>query len=442
MSVWFDCSHREYRPIFGSAVKRPVILPVIITSSGLLVQFAQYLYLNRRKSRSWQDAATFAIQLLIEYTEAYCASTLTPRELFIAFSNALFTGTVEDGYDPSGLYWYARKTEDARVVIGHITAYTDWFAKSTGNDSIQLNPWRDATSAEQRLNWAAFCHRRDNAFLSHLWVNSQRTDLRRSVYTENFSIENMVPTKAFPEEELDALLAKGFRRRARDKKGQIDLRNTLITMLMHYGGLRISEALSLWSDDVTIEKGEVVVRVYHPEEGLAPDGKLTRAVFLQRQYSLQSRNRLVKAKDPLFLGWKGSLITDPIKKCFEVFFFPHEAGELFARLWRDYHLTQRRKPNAGEDHPYAFTNKKGKPYTHRLFRASHKLAVLRIALAYGKLYGTTPHGHRHAYGQRLAEAQASPLLVKTAMHHLSIHSSEVYTRASLNHPGFRGGLNS
>ena len=42
--------------------------------------------------------------------------------------------------------------------------------------------------------------------------------------------------------------------------------------------------------------------------------------------------------------------------------------------------------------------------------------------------GTTPHGHRHAYGQRLALDGADPLLIKNAMHHASITSSQTYTQ--------------
>ncbi|MCY1303599.1 hypothetical protein D9M70_533130 [compost metagenome] len=179
---------------------------------------------------------------------------------------------------------------------------------------------------------------------------------------------------------------------------------------------------------MTIENGEVIVRVYHPKDGLAPDEQSNRADYLQRQYGLQPRNWLVKATDPLFLGWKNCLITDPDRRCFEVFFYPHEMGQVFADLWRDYHLIQRVKPQVGQGHPYAFTDKNGKPYSHRMFRKAHKLGIERIGLVYKKLRGTTPHGHRHAYGQRLAQDGAGPLLIKNAMHHASITSSQTYTQ--------------
>ena len=44
------------------------------------------------------------------------------------------------------------------------------------------------------------------------------------------------------------------------------------------------------------------------------------------------------------------------------------------------------------------------------------------------MLGTTPHGHRHSYGQRLAADGATDLTIKSAMHHSSIESSGVYTQ--------------
>lgn len=428
MATILEFSHREYRTFVLDAVGVQSVLPVIITENGVLDQFARYMHLNRLKSRSWQDSATFSVQLLLEYMEANQGFHETARALFTAFSNALYSGTIMNRNDPSGLWWWPRQSDDSGKLIGHVTRFTDWLARVNEDANLQLNPWREATRHEERLNWAAYSHRRDNAFLSHLWRSKPQTNQSRVVRSSSMPVERQTPAKDFPEEYFDLLLSEGFRRRARDSRGPTDLRNVLITYLMDYGGLRLSEALSLWSEDVSVEAGEIIVRVYHPEEGLAPDDKTNRAAYLQSQYGLQPRKRLVKATDPLFLGWKNSLITDPHRKCFEVFFYPYEAGQDFARLWRDYHLTQRVKPKAGENHPYAFTNRDGQPYSHRMFRKAHKLGVERIGLDCQKMLGTTPHGHRHAFGQRLARDGATQLLIRNAMHHQSIESSLVYTQ--------------
>jgi site-specific recombinase XerD len=428
MQTILESSHREFRSFLVDATGQQHVLPVIVTEHGVLEQFARYMHLNHRKSRSWQDSSVFAVRLLLEFMEANHAFYDEPRMLFTAFSDALFTGTVSNIGDPSGLLWQPRQPDDAGRLIGHITKFTDWLALVTEDAMLQLNPWRQATWHEERLNWAAYSHRRDNAFLSHLWRSKPQTSQSRAVRSRTLPVERQTPAKAFPEGYFELLVSEGFRRRTRDSRGPTDLRNVLITYLMHYGGVRLSEALSLWIDDVSVEDGEVIVRIYHPEYGLTPGGKTNRAACLQSQYGLQPRNRLVKATDPLFLGWKNGLITDPQRRCFEMFFYPYDAGQVFAGLWRDYHLKQRVKPKVGEAHPYAFTNRAGQPYSHRMFRKAHKLAVKRIGLVYEKMEGTTPHGHRHAFGQRLARDGASQLTIRNAMHHVSLESSLIYTQ--------------
>ncbi len=428
MPTILESSHQEFRPFVVDATGLQHVLPVIVTEHGVLDQFARYMHLNHRKSRSWQESSVFALRLLLEFIEANHGFYDEPRALFTAFSDALFTGTVSNIRDPSGLWWQPRQPDDAGKLIGHITKFTDWLALVNEDAMLQLNPWRQATRHEERLNWAAYSHRRDNAFLSHLWRSKPQTNQSRAVRSRTIPFERQTPAKAFPEQCFDQLVSEGFRRRARDSRGPTDLRNVLITYLMEYGGLRLSEALSLWSDDVSVEDGEIIVRIHHPEYGLAPGGKTNRTTYLQNQYGLQSRNRLVKAKDPLFLGWKNGLITDPHRHCFEVFFYPGDCGQVFAGLWRDYHLKQRVKPKAGEAHPYAFTNRYGQPYSHRMFRKAHKLAAERIGLDYHKMAGTTPHGHRHAFGQRLARDGASQLTIRNAMHHVSLESSLIYTQ--------------
>lgn len=427
MSILFKSSHREYRRVIGSFSNKQTSLPVIFTNSGVLEQFVRYMYANARMSRSWQDASTFAMQLFIEYMDANIKFYDEPRPMFVAFVNALFMGTIEDGCDGSGLYWYPRQQDDSSKIIGRITKFTDWLAERNG-PNVHLNPWKEANSYEQRLNWAAFQHKKDKCLLGHLFRDDPKTTQARMIRAKRLPISNAVAVKSFPESQIESLLSYGFRRRARDQLGGSDLRNVLVTYLMHYGGLRLSEALSLWTDDVTVENGQVIVRLYHPSDGLAPDKKSSRAQYLQERYGLTPRNRLLKAKDKQFLGWKDPLLTDARRKCFEVFFFPHSKGVIFAQLWREYHFKQRVKPEIKARHPYAFTNSSGQPYSHRMFRKAHKRAIERIGMQYGKEFGSTPHSHRHAYGKRLASVNAGPMILKGALHHQSIESSKVYTQ--------------
>lgn len=429
MKAVLEFSHCEYRTVVVDASGQQSVLPVIVTDQGALDQFVLYIHLYRRRSRSWQDAATFSIRLLLEFTAVNHHYYEEPKALFKAFADALFMGTIGSKCDPSGLWWYPRSRDDADSIITHVTQFSDWLSTSNEERKLQLNPWRAATQHEQRLNWAAFEHRRNNAFLSHLWRENKNAKKSRTVRSEPLAIDRSTPPKAFPDNKFETLRSEGFRTTRRNTVHPTSIRNTLITYLMHFGGVRLSEALSLWSGDVGIENGEVIVRVHHPESGMAPDGT-KRSEYLDRMYGLQPRNRLVKAVDPLFLGWKNGLITDAHRECFEVFFYPYEKALEFTQMWRDYHLIERVSPKSTESHPYAFTNIHGQPYSHRMFRKAHRIAIERVGLAYDKIHGTTPHGHRHAYGQRLASAGATPLQIKNAMHHASIASGETYTQPS------------
>lgn len=337
MKVILESSHCEFRSFTSNATGVQTVLPVIVTENGILDQFARYMLLNRLKSRSWQDAATLAIRLLLEYSEANQRYFDKPRAMFGEFSNALFSGTIDSYRDPSGLFWLPRRQENANKIIGHITLFSDWLSAVNEDAGLKLNPWREATSHEQRLNWAANTHKRENAFLSHLWrPEKQEAGRSREVRARSEHVESTTPAKTFPEEKINLLVAEGFSRRWKDSRGSTDIRNILITMLMHFGGLRLSEALSLWSEDVTVEKGEIIVRVYHPEKGLAPDTKSNRAAYLQSKFGLKTRNRLTK-QDPSFLGWKNPLITDPHRVCFEVFFYPAAMAQTFVSV-RPTHL--------------------------------------------------------------------------------------------------------
>jgi hypothetical protein len=70
-------------------------------------------------------------------------------------------------------------------------------------------------------------------------------------------------------------------------------------------------------------------------------------------------------------------------------------------------------------------------YSMESYKQMHRRAVERIGLTVGKLRGTTPHGHRHAYGRRLTRAGVDPVLRKKALHHKALASQAVYTAPNM-----------
>jgi integrase len=69
-------------------------------------------------------------------------------------------------------------------------------------------------------------------------------------------------------------------------------------------------------------------------------------------------------------------------------------------------------------------------YTLTQYNKAHAAACERIGLAVGKALGTTPHGHRHAYGRRLRNAGVDKPFIRRFMHHASEESQDVYTQAT------------
>jgi len=420
-------------------------LSVIITSEGILKSHLDYLIVFRGKSESWKNRSVFAVRLLLDYMNANKGVFDKPRDMFREFSNSLFTGTVSnDGFDPSGLRWQSREQSNANFIINLVTHYTDYLSEVNEDENYKLNPFRDASPYEERLNWAAYYQKRERVFLSHLWKHKDAAIANRIVRhipTRNkvLSHGDYEAAKAFPEGRINDLLYLGF---VMPGKGHSDvlherlnLRDVLITILMHYGGLRISEVCHIYVQDIVefqlSGKNEQAVKVYHPSEGLAPiDEKMARREYLQKYFGIKPRNEYTASKR-LFAGWKSPMLTNAKDKFFTIEFFPEKAKVQFFLLWKMYLMYQRVPPKKGEEHPYAFTSREGTPYTIKSYSASRKRAVERIGLTYSKESGTTPHADRHRYGQNLAESGVSSIVIKTAMHHLSIESQQVYTQPTV-----------
>ena len=162
-------------------------IPVILTDFGPLQPLILYLIKHRHVlSESSINKLVQAVGLLIDYMEANHQAFDAPDDLFGTFVQRLYSGTVGvDGKDPSGLYWDARPPLAVRVLVNHLSKFSDWMAQEHGTKP--LNPWRQATRAEEQLAWAAWQHQRNRAFLAHamstdvamLKVSQARTVLLR-----------------------------------------------------------------------------------------------------------------------------------------------------------------------------------------------------------------------------------------------------------------------
>lgn len=220
-------------------------------------------------------------------------------QIFKAFADALAYGTIENGDNSSCLFWLPHSASTAKRVIGEVTAFTDWLAEEAGVKG--LNPTRKATLAEELAFWRAWHQSTTASLLKHIKSREKARAQATTAYTvkgRKSEPKSTEETKAFPEEAFIDLLSRGFRRPLPVQWTQ--LRDQMIALLMHGGGLRLSETLHIWIPDVFEDPNDpdvALVRVYHPSEGLAPyrdpdtgkERRITRGQYL----------RLIRDRTPL-----------------------------------------------------------------------------------------------------------------------------------------------
>ena len=408
-----------------------LLLPCLLTDKGVLISHLRYLAWFNSKSESWKERSCFALKLLLKYINSV-PKIESATGLLKAFTQALFTGTINHSTrsDPLDLYWRPRTVKDTNDLLFHITNYTDFLLSHERTSTLPVNPFRKATCYEERLNWCAYYHKQANVFLNHL--AKKNTSYQQQVRQVGPYKEELIDHEyavRFPEEHIEKLIYLGFER----KKGGIDYKCQLITMLMNYGGLRKSEIFHIFTSDITLNPNrpkEALVRVYHPELGASPDPDFkNRREFLSYTTAFKARNNYLSS-ERLYAGWKNPLLVSK-KGYFEVIFNPPEKAQEFLSIWVSYLKFQRIEPSKNNPHPFAFTNMFGDPETIKNFQRLHKKAVERIGLICKKDHGTTEHGHRHAYGFRARQSGLNQVEIQKIMHHKSPTSCLVYIKPTL-----------
>lgn len=407
-------------------------IPVILTPAGPLQPLVDYCVSRHDRSLSWMRKLVSAVGLFLDYLEA------NPDEpehwrLFRNFAQRLYTGSfdLETGLDPSGLCWQPLPRSTAGYIVVQISEFFEWLGEVSPS-AAKLNPRYQGGVYDQRIDQAAYLYRRNKAFLGHTWeMNPKKEEGGRLTRTKRSPKVSKRQPPEFPADRFQELLLKGFM-----VGGKHDYRGMLITLLMHGAGFRVSEPFHLYVADVApnpLDPTSALVHIHHPSLGTAPDNwrnpkgkESTRQVYLAAKWAMQPRTESVSNG----VGWKNPLLDG--KHYMRASWFDPVYGKWFLQLWERY---MRQVAAIDRNHPFAFVNLHRDPvggmYTLDSFKKAHKAAVLRIGLPYGKLYGTTEHGHRHSYAQRLRRGGVEALMIQKFMHHCSIESQETYTRPTL-----------
>jgi len=421
--------------IYADATGAYTELPALLTPAGILEPLLDYcLHRNHDRSLTWMTKLIRSVRIFLEYLHANPSDRDTYR-LFQNFAQRLYTGTFdrESGVDPSGLCWGPRSPQDALNIINQLTDFFDWLAEMRP-EAAKVNPRYAGGTFDRQMDEVGYQFRRSKAFLGHTWaVNASPAETGHRIRAQRLpKIEKGEPP-AFPEERFEELLTKGFL-----AAGRQDYRGMLITLLLHGAGFRESEPFHLYITDVfpdPTNPRQAKVLIHHPSHGAAPADWLdergkprkgNRAEYLAQQFGLVPRTDVL---DRRHAGWKGGTHDAAYYK--QAYWFVPEYGEWFLQLWFRY-LEQ--VAHIERNHPFALINLSRAPvgamYTLNQYNKAHAAACERIGLSVGKALGTTPHGHRHAYGRRLRNAEIDKALIRRFMHHASLDSQEIYTQVS------------
>lgn len=407
-------------------------IPALVTPDGPLIPLLDYcLHHHHDRSHSWMRKLIHAVGLLLDYIEVNPSEEESWR-LFRNFAQRLYTGTfdIKAGIDPSNLCWEPKSWQTAAYTVRLLSEFFDWLG-ATNPSAKHINPRYSCNAYGRRIDEAAYLYRRSKAFLGHTWAeNPGQTDEGRLTRSKRLPRVAKGEPPEFPHERFEDLLFKGFR-----VGGKYDYRGMLITLLMHGAGFRVSEPFHLYVSDVhpdPADPSSALVLIHHPSAGAAPEdwrstlGKPirgNRAAYLASKWAMTPRTQLM-GRD--HAGWKNPLLDG--EYYMRAWWFCPAYGKWFLQLWQSY---MREVAMADRNHPFAFINLDREPvgdmYCIEVFTKAHAAAVRRIGLEYGKNFGTTPHGHRHSYAQRLRRSDVDKIDRKRFLHHCSLDSQEPYT---------------
>lgn len=451
-------------PVKGMPVGWTARVLFLRKSDGAVEPYArlvEYMKAHWRRSNTWQDTLARAMGLFWDFcqvrgdvivSEASTTGVHHQNALFRAFAVTLVSGSEAVGSD-DGLHWPRTGVERARQLISSIERFAEWNDVDDARSKILperlVGTPRDHMSVTDMLVWSRM---RNVSMLKHITrphVHQRRSIVDLGNHTRGYAAD---PVKFFPPDKVENLIWEGHRRDGRAPANPFlafNVRDQMMALLDAWGGLRRSDGLHLWVNDVVEEKGRpghALVVLNHPSEAYVdwPDPitakivRLSRGEVLQRQYGLRPRNEVTRGR--YHAGWK-NLELNRDHQAF-VYWLDEAAGELFWVLYNGYlryvraPLMRQRIAMGGGDHPFLFVSEGrsngeggmiGDPLSLQAYERSHRRAVERLGLECSKAAGTSTHGLRHLYGQTLAALNVPAGVIKKGMHHRHLLSQVPYT---------------
>ena len=427
--------------------------PILVTN--LIRYFTAYPL----KSYDWRRKRARAVGLFYDFSKSHIeahGNRASHRDMVRAFALAYLNGTITPGSseDALGLYWPPSSIKTVKNAISALQAFTKWCAGEGITSSEAVSGNGVFPSEHSFIRYLSTAMKiKDMSFLGY---SSKTEDVAKTLSEKaaNKIVDLGTSTdvtvrapKSFPSWLVPDLLSEGFivRPGAEALHEREDLAAKMITILMLFGGLRVSEPFHLWFNDVIPQvDGSCKILLQHPSDAITnlpyEANKIRRAYLAE--LGLQPRNTpgLPKA---VHAGWKNLAVDDRLQA--PVRFIHKSAETVFRGMYLYYlryreHLMQKYQERTNVNHPWLFVSKHddftGDPYSIDSYEKALERAYRRLerrkgyVIRRGQYAGTHPHGMRHFTGQSLSDAGVDKKVVQKLLHQRSIFSQEVYTEPS------------
>jgi len=366
-----------------------------ITSISLLWEF----YLSHDAANSFNDK-TF----LKDFIDLRIEGSLVNKELSIQ--------------------WKPVQVKTVKIDILNISSFFDFLELNFQVDNLNKTEVSYYNDVKKSLNTGSYnkhsllAHKRGHALYSRDKVIQRKDNTGTHINSEY---------KAFPHDYVDKLIEVS------------SLRDKLIFILLSYGGIRSSELLHIFLNDISYDEEKDTARIIlsNPVEspmnwtknGIKKSG--LRKEFLQDKFNKIPRNQLSK-NNPKFSGWK-SMTEDDGKMHMSLV---HWSNPTMGKLFYELHLLyMKERLNSPIDTPYYFITLSGKNYGQDFTLNALKFQFYSYAKKIGldrQDSGINLHGLRHFYGYYCANIlKLNKDTTQRMMHHRSVNSTEVYYQKTL-----------
>ncbi len=442
----------------------PVLYLLVNGKVKRVESLVDYFLDNLGRSEQWMRYRARALGYFYDYCSSLQTGStsrshpLFHKRLVRGFLISMLTGTVnaKTGLDKLQLYWPSTGIDIVKRICSSLNDIVD-YCQANGlveNNLLKTSGYAIPTSEQTALSFLYVASRiKAKSFLSHI-INvdslarkiSQGKGREFNLHQSKISYD--LAPKRFPEDLIGPLFKYGF---VKNENGQTleereDIPAKMCCLLWIFGGLRKSEPLHLWVNDIVHVDGyglKVIQR--HPSDSKTHiiGENMTRQEYLKRIGRLPRNQESSKSQRA---SWK-NLALDRSGQAY-VYFLHSNAEKLFIEMY-NYYLTKVRPNKIAElkrqgkpEHPFLFVSSGvdrnsgksyvGEPLSVKSLDESFSSALdrvevkLGIKIPRGRENNTNPHAGRHFYIGSLKDAGVDPKVVQRTVKHGNVTSQDAY----------------